>query len=90
MRKLRTVATTLATSCCIIYLLLQLDEVTSLFPATFILLLKQALVITLFATIAINPHGVVSAAARLAPKVLEIASMFVSIFTSGKKKDDTE
>ena len=49
--------------------------------------MKQVLVISLFATIAVNPTGVISAAARMAPKILEVMALFANIFTP-KKKDD--
>lgn len=87
MKQIRTFAPTLATSCCIIYLLLQWKEINTLFTPAFIVLMKQVLVISLFATIAVNPTGVISAAARIAPKILEVMAMFANIFTP-KKKDD--
>lgn len=83
MKQLKAVATNLAMGLGLVYLLFLWGPIESLFPSSFMTLLRQGIVICFGICVLISPESIVKASERMVPRIIAILTM---IFT--KKKDN--
>jgi len=86
MKRLKTVATSLAMGLGLVYLLFMWRPVEALFPVSFMTLLRQIIALSFAVCVLISPDAIVRAAEQMVPKVIGILTM---MFTNKKKDDGT-